>query len=88
MFERTRKRNKMIKAQQDFFHAVHEIWKTMPEDEGREFMLRVADPNPIIDWETGLELRDPCPRHPENELSSFAPPTNGQFHLQCIECSL
>ena len=57
----------------------------MPEEEARDFMLQVIDPDPIQDWETGAELGDLCSVH-EKVLDCFAPPLDGKVHLECHEC--
>ncbi len=87
MFGRDKKLRELINAQQNFHRAVHRIWKIMPDDDGTKFMLAVADPDPIIDWETGLELRDPCPKHPNQILGSWPIREDGQIHLKCRECN-
>ena len=76
--------NKVERAQQNFFRATHKIWDTMPDEEGLEFMQEVIDPLPPFDWETGAEIGDPCPRHPDRKLSSFSPMS--PIRLECIEC--
>ncbi len=83
-FQKTQDR-KIHDAQQNFFRAVHRIWDVMPGEEGREFMVGVADPGVVSDWETGALIGDPCPDHPDEELCMFSP--SGNIHLECAKCS-
>ena len=77
-----------VAAQQVFYRLVWWLYELMPEEEARKFMMQVVDPDPIIDWETGLSMGDPCLRHPDQKLSSLPIPSNNQYHLECPKCSL
>ncbi len=74
------------RAQQVFHRMVRWLYELMGEEAGREFMLMVVDPDPLIDWETGLELGDPCPKHPAETLSSWPIVDSGEVHLECSRC--
>ncbi len=74
-------------AQQIFFRVVWWLYKLMPEKEARDFMYQVVDPEPIVDWETGAEIGDPCPRHPDRILSGFTPPSDNRIYLECSKCN-
>lgn len=58
--------SQVAKAQQKFLRARNEIWDLMSETDSREFMLQAVDPDPVIDWQTGLTLGSSCPRQTES----------------------
>jgi hypothetical protein len=74
-----------VAAEQAFYRLVRWIYELRGEKRGREFMMEVVDPSPIIDWETGHEMGEDCPRHPGNILAS-AVACKGHFYLECREC--
>lgn len=80
--------SKIGKAQQEFYRARHKIWDLMDDPQGREFMMQAVDPDPLIDWDTGLTFGDPCPEHPEHKLSELPVPmgTPAKMHFKCSEC--
>ncbi len=83
MFWQKTQPQKIHDAQQNFFRAVHKIWDVMPLEEGRDFMVSVADPETVTDWETGALISDPCPKH---NKPFFGFTATSPLRMLCEDC--
>jgi hypothetical protein len=81
-----RPQGKQMAAEQAFHRLVRWIYELEGEEDGREFMMGVVDPDPMIDRNTGHELGEDCPRHPGNRLIAAGWGPLPGFYMSCDKC--